>query len=238
MTIRKNLLSLRSIRFIGGLSGNRWRSSNMAGQAMTAAVLVSLPFLGGCNIMKSLALYTAPKSEKVEADFSRLPGKKVLVSVWVPIDIKWDYPYIRLELAKHVGAYLKTNVKDITLIEAENVEAYLEKSRTPEVDPVELGRHFNADMVIHLSVYQFSTRDPGMAHYYRGRLASAVEVYDLTTKAETPERTPLREVKVIYPEEKEIGFVNVRPEQVRQATYEAFAVEVGRKFHEWERPLD
>lgn len=201
------------------------------------AMAISLPLLSGCNIAKAIALATKDTTEKVDAEFDRLPGKKTLIYVWVPIEIKWDYPHIRLELAKHLAAYLKTNVKDFQVVEPEVVEKYLEKSRNAEVDPVELGKHFQVDMVVHLSLYQFSLRDPGMAHFYRGRLYSSAEVHDLT-KGDPAERVPLREVKVVCPEEKEIGFTNVRADQVRQRTYELFTTEVGRKFHNFEREGD
>ena len=200
-------------------------------------VAITLPFLCGCNIAKMAALMTRPEKEKIDAEFDRLPGKKTLIYVWVPIEIKWDYPHIRLELAKHLAAYLKANVKDFRGVEPEVVETYLEKSRNVEIDPAELGKHFQADMVVHLSLYQFSLRDPGMAHFYRGRLYSAVEVHDLT-KGDPAERVPLREVKVVCPEEKQIGFTNVRADQVRQQTYEMFTDEVGKKFHSYDRALD
>ena len=41
-----------------------------------------------------------------------------------------------------------------------------------------------------------------------------------------------------YPDEKALGFANTRADQVRQATYETFATEVGKKFHSWDRQLD
>lgn len=202
-----------------------------------AALAICLPLLYGCDLVRAFAIASAPKTEKVDAEFGRLPGKKTLIYIWVPVEIKWDYPHIRLELAKHLAAYLKTNVKDFRVVEPEAVETYLEKSRNVEADPVQLGKHFQADMVVHLSLYQFSLRDPGMAHFYRGRLYSSVEVHDLG-KGDVAERVPLREVKVVCPEEKAIGFTNVRADQVRQQTYEMFTAEVGKKFHGYERQLD
>lgn len=201
-------------------------------------MLLCVSMVGGCMLAKSLAVHTAPKTEKIAAEYKELADKKVLVFVWVPPEIKWDYPYIRLDLASYVGAYLKEHIKDVTIVDARRVEDYLAKGQQFEADPVEVGRHFNADRVIHLAVYQFSIRDPGMAEHYRGRLASSVEVYDLTAKADTAQRSLLREVNVVYPEERAVGFANVRPDQVRQATYDLFATEVGRKFHDYERPLD
>ncbi|MBP7937064.1 MAG: hypothetical protein KA354_20665 [Phycisphaerae bacterium] len=213
------------------------RSSVNPRLSCLAAMSFCIPVVCGCSVFKAIAIASGEKTEKVDAEFSRLPAKKTLIYVWAPIEIKWDYPHIRLELAKHLAAYLKTNVKDFETVEPEAVEKYLEKSRSPEVDPVELGKHFQVDVVIHLSLYQFSLRDPGMAHFYRGRMYSSVEVHDLT-KGDPAERIPLREVKVVCPEEKEIGFTNVRADQVRQRTYEMFTAEVGKKFHEYERQLD
>src|SRR4029077_18294273 len=101
--------------------------------------------------------------------------------VWAPPEILWDYPKVRLDLAAYVGAYLDKNVKNITVTDPLHVEQYLEQGGSSgEADPVEVGKHFHADMFVHLSVYQFSMRDPGMAHFYRGRIASSVVVYDLT----------------------------------------------------------
>jgi len=210
--------------------------SRSAGAAVLACFFL---LFVGCDAVRQLALQTAPRTEKVPAEFSRLPSKKVLVYVWVPPEIKWDYPHIRLDLAAHLGGYLKQNVKDVSVVDPSQVEAYLDRSSRAEVEPAELGRAFQADAVIALGVYQFSVRDPGMAHYYRGRIASSIEVYELTGPQDQPaQRIPLHEVQVSYPDEKALGFANVRADQVRQATYEVFAVEVGKKFHTWDRPLD
>ncbi len=219
------------------LGGGRTEVSGPARTAFVLAVLL-LPLSVGCNAIRQFALQTAPHTEKVAAEFSRLPGKKVLIYVWVPPEVKWDYPHVRLDLAAHVGGYLKQNVKNVSLVDPYQVEAHLEKSPKGEVDPVEVGRYFQADAVLHLGVYQFSIRDPGMAHYYRGRIAASVEVYELAGKDKTPQPTSLHEAKVVYPDERAIGFANARADQVRQATYEVFATEVGKKFHSWDRPLD
>ena len=208
---------------------------------LNGAILLAMglaPLAAGCDAMRYIAYQAQPKTETVPAEFNRLPDKTVLVSVWVPPEVKWDYPHIRLDLASHLGAYLQQNVKKITLVDAYQVEAYLDKATKAEVDPVEVGRHFHADMVVHLGVYQFSVRDPGYSQFYRGRVASSVEIYDLTTSDKVPPRYPMKEVKVAYPEDKAVGFSNARADQVRQGTYEAFATEVGKKFHSWEKPLE
>jgi hypothetical protein len=162
----------------------------------------------------------------------------VVVYIWAPPETLWDYPKIRLDLAGNLSRYLEQNVENMTAVDPYRVEEYLEDARATVVSAAGVGKHFDADMVVHASLLSFSTRDPGMAHFYRGRLTSSISVIDLTPEHDSETPIPLSEVAIVVPEEGPVGFSDATPDQVRQATYETFAVEVGRKFHEWERPLD
>jgi hypothetical protein len=190
----------------------------------------------GCSYIKAAAYFMQPTSEKINPEFSRLEGKQVLVYVWTEREIAWDYPKLRLDLAAYLGSYLQKQVPKVRMVDPLQVERYLEQQTTPTVDAAELGRHFKADVVIHLSVYEFSMRDPQMAHFYRGRIGSSVHVYDMT-KAEEPERIMLQDAKVVVPEQGPVGIENTTEDVIRQQTYDAFTVEVGKKFHQWERPI-
>ncbi len=57
------------------------------------------------------------------------------------------------------------------------------------------------------------------------------------TKPDEPERNVLQDVKVVVPEQGPVGVANATADQIRQQTYDAFTVEVGKKFHQWERPI-
>lgn len=194
--------------------------------------------LSGCNIIKVLGYHLSPQTEPMPAEFDKLPGKTVLVYVWVPPEVMWDYPKIRLDLSAGICAHLKDNVKKIKLVDALRVESELEKRGRADRDPIELGKEFRADMVVHVSLFAFSIRDPGMAHFYRGRMSASVAVHDLTRTGGAPERFGLKDVSVVVPEKGPVGFANTTPDKVRQATYQEFIAEVGRKFHDWERPLE
>ena len=213
-------------------------SPRIARLALASGLIVLLAGSSGCQAIKTIAAMTAPTSEKVPAEYNRLSGKAVLVYVWAPPEVLWDYPKLRLDVAAYVGAYLSKNVEKVTMIDPLRVEATLERGNSLEADPVELGKQFAADAVIHLAIYQFSLRDQGYSQFFRGRISSSVVVYDMARHGDAPERVPLRDVRVAVPDEKAVGYVNVRADQVRQQTYDTFAVEVGKKFHEWERPLD
>lgn len=189
----------------------------------------------GCSLIKAAAYFAQPETVKVAPEFNRLPEKQVLVYVWAEPEILWNYSKLRLDLSAYLGAYLRQHVEKVTMVDAIQVERYVEQQRTPDLDPVELGRQFKADMVIHVSVHQFSIRDPEMAHFYRGRIGASVQVYDLTSPDE-PERVVLQDVMVVVPEEGPLGLENATAAQVRQMSYDAFTVAVGKKFHQWERP--
>jgi hypothetical protein len=192
---------------------------------------------GGCAFIKAASYFLQPTSETINPEFKGLASKEVLIYVWAPPEITWDYPKLRLDLSAYLGDYLKEKVPKARMVDALTVERYLEQQNTLEQDPAELGKHFKADVVLHLSVYEFSIRDPDMAHFYRGRLGASVQVYDMV-KSEEPERTTLQDAKVIVPEDAPIGIENTTADRIRQATYDAFTVEVGKKFHQWERPIE
>lgn len=203
--------------------------ASTAGLALAAA--------GGCGYLKAAAIALAPTTEKVAPEYKNLPGKQVLIYVWAERDILWEYSKLRLDMTGWLAAYLEKHVKDVHVVDPIQVERYVEQQRTADLDPVELGRHFKADCVIHLSVFKFSMRDPAMAHFYRGRAGASVQVYDLENSA-SPERVSLRDVNVVVPEKEPIGMDNTTAAAVRQATYDTFTVEVGKKFHQWERELE
>jgi hypothetical protein len=203
----------------------------------TFVLLAGLCLTTGCNLITAIGVVTAPDTETIAPEFNRLPGQRVAVYLWAPPEVMWDYPKIRFDLAANISAYLQQNVEEIEMVEPLRVESHLEQVRSTGLDAAEVGRHFNADYVIHVSLINFSIRDPGLAHFYRGRMSASVQVIDLTDEEGPEQVVPLREVGVVVPESGPVGFHNATPEQVRVATHEAFAIEVGKKFHEHERPL-
>lgn len=207
------------------------------GFLFSAILAGMLAAAGGCGPTGALLAMTVPDTEKVAPEFSKLPGHTVLVHVYALPEIRWAYDKVCLDLAAYLSEYLQQNVKGVRVVDYVRVADYMEKNPESENDPVGVGRRFNADMVIQLSVHKLSVRDPGMAHFYRGRLAAAVAVYDLTAPDEPPERIPLEDVEVAVPEEGVVGFADATPAQVRQQTYIAFTTKVGRKFHEYQRPV-
>jgi hypothetical protein len=189
----------------------------------------------GCNALRVLAFETAPDKEKIDAEYADMAGKKVLVYVWTKPETLWDYPQLRLDLSAHLAAYLKENVEKVEVIPAPQVEAHLKSLSTMNPDPGALAKQFHANTVIHVSIYKFSMRDPGLSQFYRGRISASVVVLDYTAKDGTVKRVPLPDVSVVIPEEGPLGYYNVSADQVRDMTYREFTQVTGRKFHDYEQ---
>jgi hypothetical protein len=199
-----------------------------------AAVLM---MTAGCNWLVPIGVLTAPRTEKVPAEFDKLAGSKALILVWAEPDTLFDYPNVRLEVNEHVAAQIKTRLSDVRFVPAKDVEDYLQRSTSSTQDPLAVGQHFAADKVIHVVLLEFSMRDREMAHFYRGRIHASVTVYDLKDKSGTPQRYTLNEVSVVYPPDRPVGFDASAATVVRQKTYESFADVVGRKFYSYDKDL-
>lgn len=208
-----------------------WRGTSL----LICTPVLILAAAGGCNLMKALSVHTAPHTEKIDAEYVDLASKKVVVYVWAKPETLWDYPQMRLDLASHISAYFRENLGEVEVVPAGQVEAYLKTLPTMNPDPADVGRHFHADTVVHVSVYKFSMRDPGLSQFYRGRISASVVVLDLTGEDGTVRRVPLPDVTIAVPEDGPLGYHNVSAEQMRDMTYREFTQTTGRKFHAWER---
>ena len=217
----------------------RWQVRGVGWLAWMLVMAVVMAGSVGCNVtevMGGILYQTAPRTEKVDAEYTGLEGRKTLVYVWIKPEMQWDYPEMRLDIAAHLSAYLKENIKKIEVIPAPQVEARIKSLSTMNLDPADLAHYFHADQVVHVSIYKFSMRDPGMAQFYRGRISGSVVVLDLSVKDEPAKRVPLKDVVVAVPEGGPGAHESqTSADQLRELTYREFVLGVGRKFHPWER---
>lgn len=203
------------------------------GTGLTAALAMT----AGCNWIVPMGVLSAPRTEKVPAEFDKLAGSKAVILVWAEPDTLFDYPNVRLELNTYIAAQVKSRLSDVRFVPPRDVEDYLQRSTSSTQDPLAVGQHFAADKVVHVVLLEFSMRDREMAHFYRGRIRASVTAYDLKDKSGTPQRYTLSDVFVVYPPDRPVGFDASAATVVRQKTYESFADAVGRKFYNYEREL-
>ena len=203
---------------------------------MLASCAVLLAGSSACNMLLPLIFLTEHK-EKVPAEFDRLAGKRVLVTVWAPQETLFDYPHVRLELGLHIAERIETHVKKVTLVDGRRVEDYVQRRLASAIDPQQMGRVFDADMVVYVELLEFQIRDPAAPDFLRATINASVTVYDMTTDEQNPRRYPLEDVEVRYPVDNPVLFTSTSAVKVRKAAYESFADQVAAKFYDHERDM-
>lgn len=200
--------------------------------AWTCVVIVA-----GCNLLVPGILMTEHKRTN-PAEFGKLVGKRVLVLVWAEPETLFDYPHVRLELSTYIADKLRAKVKDIVLVEPIEVEDRLERTLGGDAGPEQIGRHFEADMVVYLELLDFQIRDPDVPDLVQARIGASVCVHDLTVDPDDTGFYELTPVHITEPEGEPRLMSQGNVVQVRRDAYLKFAEVVARKFYAWEEMIE
>ena len=205
-------------------------SRMLAKLALLAVMVLLIPVTSGCNLLIPGAILAGPPTKKVEPEFARLAGKRVLVLVWAPPSVLTNYPYARYDVAKYVGDALRSEIEDVTTVSARKVEDYVSKRLDGTADPPIAGRHFDADVVVYLELLRYRMRLPNTPNLYRGEIEASVVVFDMGTALGEPERFELSGVLAQHPEGAPVSIYNTTEQKLRKETSEIFAQKVALKF--------
>lgn len=188
----------------------------------------------GCNWLTPI-VFVGEHKKKVTAEFDKLPGSRVAVHVWTDPAILFDYPHARFEIATYVAEKLALETEQrsqrVQLVDTRDVEDHVQRDLDAAVDPIRVGKKFDADYVIYLEILTFQIRDPQQPQLLRGLIASSVAVHDL--RGPQPERFELAPVESVYPEGTPIIYSATNAPLVREMIYRKFAEEVARKFYDY-----
>ena len=210
----------------------------MIGKSKLRALFLLTPvvMLAGCNIVAPIVLLGDTK-KKVTAEFDKLPNSRVAVVVWTDPSTLFDYPYARLELATFVNDKLTAELTQRELgtdvVAPREVEDFLQKTPSAQIDPVKVGRQFRTDYVVYVEVSEFQFRDPDSPQLLQGRIGASVSVYDVRSEREKPNRFSLAPVECVFPEGSPVLMNASNSMYIREATYQQFAEQVARKFYEY-----
>jgi hypothetical protein len=200
--------------------------------ALMICMLVALVLVSscGCKLAAAPFLMWGPEPTKeVPAEYPYLQGKKVCLLVWADSETLFEYPWVRLEVSEHVAQAMQANVKGVSFVSNRNVVDLQRRDLDwDRRDPAVLGKRFAADRVLMLELTQYTTREPESPHLYRGRIAANVKVYDTAYPGSAAAFKT--SVETVYPPES-VGQWGTDDQAIRQATMEAFAVEVAGKFY-------
>ena len=199
-------------------------------------IVTCLPLLTcACNLFLPWA-FILPDTRKVAPEFAKLANHKVAVLVWAEPETLYDYPYVRLETASHIGDKIRAEVEGVQLVNARKIEDFLQRDPDAAVDPELIGEHFQADMVVYVELLEFQIRDPESPDLLQAKVRATVQVHDLTADADEGGIQELDPVSVTYPDQA-ILYSMTAPVIIRNETYIVFAELVARKFYEHKEKL-
>lgn len=199
------------------------------------AIAFVLPLTVSCNLLTPL-IFVGEHKKKISPEFDRLANSRVVILAWTDPATLFDYPHARFELASYVGEKLSAEMAQRSLatevVDARDVEDYLQRTLDAQIDPQAVGREFDADYVVYIEVYEFQIRDPDIPQFLQGRIDASVSVHDIHADPGTPRRYELTEVKCLHPEGGPVTFSPTNAPVIRRSTYRKFAEQVARKFYE------
>lgn len=202
---------------------------------LRCSLVMPIIMLCSCNLLTPFA-FVAGNSQTIAPEFDKLPSKRTAVLVWTDPSTLFDYPYARFELASYIGNELFSRMNesrlDADIVDPRDVEDYLQKNLSARIDPLSLGRAFDADYVIYLEILRFGMRDMEHPQFLRGHIEASVSVHDIRTQYDDLRQFELTPITCTYPEGAPVIMTATNPPLIRESTYRKFAEQVARKFYE------
>ncbi len=200
--------------------------------APAAALLMLAVFpLAGCRLIAAPFLAWGQEQTKpVPAEYPYLAGRKICILVWAEQFTLFEYPHVQLDVSEHVRVALEGAVQGLTVIPNRQVVDY--QTRDPNWEtrgPARIGARFGADRVLMIELTQYTTREPGSPHLYRGYMGANIKVYDTgSPDAEPAYKTTL---ETVYPPDS-MGTYGTDDRTIRASLMRAFGAELAGKFHD------
>ncbi len=190
----------------------------------------------GCNLLTPI-IFVGEQKKQVSSEFDKLADDNIAVLVWTDPATLFDYPHARFELAAYIGEKLSGELSQRGLgtrvADSRDVEDFIQKNISAQIDPQAVARKFDSDFVIYLEVTEFQFRDPHQPQFLQGKIGASVRVYDFRADPGRPVTFELTPVNAVHPEGTPALFRSTNAPFIRETTYRKFAEYVARKFYEY-----
>jgi hypothetical protein len=193
--------------------------------ALSAAVVLLTPFLGGCSTLLTVAYLVQPAD--VPAEFAGLKGKQVAVVCRPIVELEFSDAGSARELAALVDRQLDANVRKIDVVGQQEVARWLDENSW--VDYPTLGKALATDYVVGIDLERFRLHEG--ATLYRGRATATLRVFDVKTGEVAFEK---RIDDFSFPANSGIPATDRSESQFRTLFLDMLARRVSRCFHAYE----
>jgi len=192
---------------------------------------------GGCTSdqLRYLAYLFSPGSqtETVKAEFPDLPGHTVAVVIYGGENVLYEYPYAPLRLSRRIEAELTEHVKKVKLVDSAAVLKYQEENiHWDTMDKTELGKLFNADYVLFVSLMEYTTREPNSVSLCRGRITAEASMYQTSLPEPQARVWNTASISTVFPEAAPTGLLPSEARRILDETERRFVDALVKKFYQ------
>lgn len=185
----------------------------------------------GCGLLANV-MY-AGWGGRVHARCKALEGKRVAV-VCVSQSAEFGPTTAADQIAKHIGDLLRTNVKEIQLVEQQQIDDWMDRNDWNRIDYVEIGRGVSADMVVAVDLNSFSLHDGQTL--YKGRANVEISVYDIVAGGNLVYSNTPSEIQ--YPENTGIHTTDISDAEFRRRYLMIVGSQIARHFYTYDELED
>jgi hypothetical protein len=137
-------------------------------------LILSCLTVTGCTKLMTLGALLIYGTE-IPADFKELQGKRVAVAVVTPNGVNKDAAGVTL--SRQISALLAANVKKVSMIEPNEVDAVANDFPSGSFDVIKLGKQLDAEYVLAVQLSDLQLHDGPTL--YKGRCKCDVNVYEI-----------------------------------------------------------
>jgi hypothetical protein len=175
-----------------------------------AALAAASGLCGGCQFI-GFTLYALKAEEKevIKPDYNLKPAAErkatMLIRVWADPIIEMEHERACHDIALAIrGTLLQKDspLKGLQIKKIEAVEQYIASRRDGStLSPEQLSAHFDCDVVMDVSLTQYSILAPDSTELFQARIDAEIGVYDFTKSRQNLMPAEKRRVHVEFPRE-------------------------------------
>ena len=197
-----------------------------ARQIVVAGALLVVSTTAGCGLFANLI--HAGWGHMVPPDYEALAGQRVAV-VCVADSSSFGPRPVSETIAQQVSQLLAQNVREIQLIEQQEIEKWIDEHDWNQVDYLEIGHGVGAQQLVAIDLVSFSLHEGQTM--YKGRAEADVKVYDLTTQGIVYQSSP---IEIQYPKNAGYHTTDISEREFQNRFVSVLSNQIARRFYPYD----
>lgn len=193
---------------------------------LVLAMAVAVSASTGCGLLVNLI--NAGWGQMVPAEFEGLKGHRVAV-VCVSSSSSYGPRPISELIAREVTARLSQKVRDIQVVEQQDIEQWIDENDWNQVDYLEIGHGVGADRLLAIDIVTFRLHEGQTM--YKGRAEVQMKVYDLADNSIVFESSP---PEIQFPENAGQHTTDISESEFRKRFVSVVASRIARHFYAYD----